>query len=606
LALQNDGVLNLDLKNIKIGGQVTLESADLPYEPLGRGDIVFVQAQTGHLLYVSLETSGAFSYEVTLSPGVYHVDFYGNPALCVEPDSEIPCNVGRLISDLNLQNDGVLNIDIPAITIQGQVTLEQSPLPAENLDRGTLLFSHHGFGQVATEAFENSGSFAYELTLLPGSYDILLDANEGLCLQTNDVPQMPCIDGPLLTNLNLQNDGVLNIDIPVIKIQGQVTLEDNQLPAENMDRGALLFELQNGGTVLSKQFKNSGNFSYELTLLPGQYDILLDANEALCLQNNVVAKVPCIDGTLLSNLSLQNDGVLNVDIPAITIQGQVTLEGSQLPNENLDRGSLMFVLQDGGIAVAKQFEDSGSFAYEMTLLPGDYDIILEANEALCMQNNVIPKVPCINGPLLSDLNLQNDGVLNVDIPAITIQGQVTLNGSQLPAENLDRGSLLFVLHDGGELPTKPFEDNGSFAYELTLLPGSYKIRLDANEGLCLQTNDVPQMPCIDGTLLYDLNLQNDGVLNVDIPAINIQGQVTLEGVELPGEVADRGQLDFYLHDGGRLLTKVFENNGMFAYEVALLPGNYKIYHRSNPELCNPDNPQPDVPCIDQMIIGCEN
>lgn len=296
--LTSDGLLDLDIQTVRVIGQITLEGASLPTEELGRGQLVFIESLTGSQVLVELETSGAKSYGLTLAPGIYHVDYLGNPALCTKSGTAFPCNSGRLLSGLVLQNDGVLDVTIPRVHVSGQVSLKGATSPSENADRGSLVFSLLGGGQASKEAFGQSGAFSYALTLLPGAYDLHSQGNPGLCVG-NSPSAMPCNAGVLLSDLNLQNDGALDVDIPAVRVQGQVTLEGAAMSTEASDRGQLGFQLRDGITISGRSFGTSGSVAYDLRLLPGNYLVIHQANEGLCSSGMEEPQVPCTDQILL-------------------------------------------------------------------------------------------------------------------------------------------------------------------------------------------------------------------------------------------------------------------------------------------------------------------
>ena len=595
--LTSDGVLDLDIQAVRVSGQITLEGASLPNEALGRGQLAFIESLTGSRVLVELESSGAKSYDLTLAPGIYHVDYVGNPVLCTQSGTAFPCNTGRLLDSVNLRSDGVLDVDISMVRVTGQVTLKGQSLPAEDGDRGHMVFVLQGGGQAVVEAFGSTGAFNYEIPLLPGIYQLRLDSNEGLC-HAEGTGQMPCIDGLLYDDLNLSNDGVLDVDIPTVRVQGQVFLEGQPLPDENLGRGQLAFVNVASGDALTVDLETRDPFNYEIVLLPGAYAVDYEGNPALCTED--LAQLPCNSGRLLSGLVLQNDGVLDVTIPVVHVSGQVSLKGAPLPSENAARGELVFSLAGGGLATTEPFGQSGAYSYDLTLLPGTYDLHFQGNPGLCVGNSP-SQMPCNAGVLLSDLDLHNDGVLDVDIPAVSVSGLVTLAGGVLPNESQNRGELVFILGQSG-VASKPFGNSGGFSYQMTLLPGIYDLSFNGNVAFCVEQT-AAQMPCNTGVLFSELSLLNDGALDVDIPVVRVQGQVTLEGAVMPGESSDRGQLGFQLRDGSTISGRSFGTSGSVTYDLRLLPGNYLVVHQANEGLCTP-NTEPQVPCTAQVLLGC--
>jgi len=552
VSLRQSGVLDLDLATVRVSGRVTLGGATLPNENTDRGSLRFVESHTGASVQTPLGSSGDVSYELRLAPGRYDVSLVANDYLCSYSTlPQVPCVSGPLLNDVALDTDGVLDVNIPSIQVQGAVSLNGADMPGENTDRGQLLFSLAGGGSLRSQSFGSSGAVSYGLTLLPGSYDVSLVANDYLC-SYSVLPQVPCNSGPLLTGQNLQQSGVLDMDIPSVQVQGAVTLNGADMPAENTSRGQLRFSLVGGGGVLSQDFGSAGAVSYGLTLLPGTYEVGLVANDYLC-SYSTLPQVPCVSGVLLGTQSLQQSGVLDINIPAIQVQGTVSLNGAGMPDENTDRGQLLFTLAGGGGVLCQSFGSSGAVDYGLTLLPGIYDVSLVANDYLCSYST-LPQVPCNSGPLLVAQGLHASGVLDLDIPSIQVQGAVSLNGADMPAENTSRGALSFSMAGGGGLLSQDFGASSAVSYGVTLLPGAYDVDLAANDYLCSYST-LPQVPCVSGPLLRGQPLQQTGVLDVDIPSVQVQGSVSLEGATMPDENSDRGHRQLRRHPAARRLRR---------------------------------------------------
>jgi hypothetical protein len=591
-ALFSDGVLDLDLKAVRLSGRITLDGAPLPDETADRGTLRFVAKATQVSFDVPLKVTGPVAYQKVVTPGVYDIELLANAALCTSGAPHLPCVGGPVRNGVAITADGVLDLDLHAIHVTGAVTLKGQPMPDEASARGTLRFALEHGGSVATASFGSRGAVTYALTLMPGTYTVGLEAGAYLC--TQGTPAVPCVSGPLRTGLALAADGVLDIDIPAVRVNGAVTLKGQPMPDAAAERGALRFALDEGGS-LAKAFGSKGSVNYALTLLPGSYTVGFDANVALCASGSPA--IPCISGPL-RKVALTGDGVLDIDIPAVKVSGAVTLRGQPMPTESGARGALTLTLDGGGATTTKAFGSSGPVTYAVTLLPGAYAVNLEANPSLCL--NGTPAVPCVSGPLRTGLALKADGVLDVDIPAIKVSGVVTLNGKAMPAEAADRGTLHLALDHGGSVGTRPFGKAGAATYALTLLPGTYALRLDANGGLCASAQ--PAVPCVGGPLKSGVALNTDGVLDVNIPAVKVSGAVTLRGQPLAHEAGDRGHGVFALVGGDAVPTVSFGQDGPVTYHLTLLAGKYVVKYAGNLALCGATLPA--LPCMDQMLSGC--
>jgi hypothetical protein len=131
---------------------------------------------------------------------------------------------------------------------------------------------------------------------LPGTYDVGLSANQELCWGAQPSP-VPCVGGALKTSVALKSDGVLDVDMQMVRLSGSVTLNGATIPDAPQHRGALEFS-QRGSTDLtargsSKNFRSTFPVRYDMALLAGKYVINHDANESLCERGGAAPSVPC-------------------------------------------------------------------------------------------------------------------------------------------------------------------------------------------------------------------------------------------------------------------------------------------------------------------------
>jgi hypothetical protein len=91
-------------------------------------------------------------------------------------------------------------------------------------------------------------------------------------------------------------------------------------------------------------------------------------------------------------------------------------------------------------------------------------------------------------------------------------------------------------------------------------------------------------------------LTADTRLDIDVPAVKLQGQVTLGGV--PQQSA---WLSFVPGAGSRAAVSSTETGS--SYSTTLLSGQYAVWSHSQllPKLCEANDP---LPCVDAPLAGC--
>jgi len=544
--LTTSGVLDVNLAVVHVTGKITLNAAALPAQP--SGSLTFTETATN----VSLEVPLKATYDIALTPGTYTVSYESASSLACT--GALPCNSGPIKRNVALASDGVLDVDIPAITASGKITVNGGAVTSS--PSSSINFTLDG-GHPSTIALAST----YSTTLLPGTYTVGFAANDSTCQGP-----LPCNAGPIKTGLALTTSGVLDLDIPAVAVSGAITVNGAALPAS--PAGKLTFALTGGSQtqlVLAP--------SYTATLLRGTYTVGF-AGATPC-----TGVLPCNAGPIKTAVSLASNGVLDVDIPAVKVTGQVTLNGAALPAPAGNQ--LAFELTGGKpatIALAS--------SYSATLLSGSYDVTFRNAGAACAG-----PLPCNSGPIKTGASLTSTGVLDLDIKAVKVSGKVTVNGSALPAS--PRGSLTFAIGHGGAatLAIAP-------TYATVVLAGTYTVGFGDSDSTC-----TGPLPCNSGPLTEGVMLASDGVLDLDIHAVTVSGAVELAGAALPDMPTTRGDVGFSLNGGSTALSTTFPKAGPASYAMTILAGKYIVVYDGNQELCDPTT-IPTPPCMAQIVKGC--
>jgi hypothetical protein len=198
-------------------------------------------------------------------------------------------------------------------------------------------------------------------------------------------------------------------------------------------------------------------------------------------------------------------------------------------------------------------------------------------------------------------------VLDASLQRVTVTGRVTVRGAAMPSAADNRGGLVLVRDDGVAVTGAPFGTAGEATYAFALWPGAYEARLAANPALCAAGLPAPALPCVGGTVRSAAAIQSDSVLDVDILPVVVSGQVTLNGVALPAEAADRGSIAFArtAAEGAGLASFSLGASAPATYAMTVAAGDYLVSHAASSALCAPSRASPSVPCASQVILGCE-
>ena len=602
IELSQSAALDLDLTAVTVTGAVTLAGRELPDEAGSRGALSFRSVDGRSTARVDLGATGAESYALRLPPGTYDVSLEANAELCAWPNMpNVPCGGGRLVSRVALRVDGVLDVDIPVVSVSGNVTLEGSGL-SETAKRGAVSFTGADSEAGGSVALPKTGPADYRINLLPGTYDVTFAGDPAEC--TGELPPaVPCNSGTLRPAVALTSSGVLDLDLPMVRVTGVITLNGSPPNTQPGTRGQLSFAGDTGAPVLTKPFAPSGAASYEVLLLPGDYDISYVPSPVLC-DGTFLPSMPCVGGTIRAAEDLSSDGVLDVDVRAVTVTGAVTLDGAPLPAEAADRGKLSFVNRAGGAGVTADFAMTGTGQYSMRVLAGAYDVDFVANPLLCATSTA-PAMPCTGGPVGTNVMMEADGVFDVALERVRVAGSVTLNGTPMPAAEADRGTLTFSL-GSSSVTTAAFGASGAAEYALSLWPGTYRVDFDANAATCGPGLPAPPVPCAGGTLRSDASLTMDGVLDLDVRAVTVSGSVTLLGAALPTATLARGAIEIARVGEPHVAPAAIElgTDSPSTYSATLIAGSTVFLHAANAASCTGSDPAPAIPCASQALLGC--
>jgi hypothetical protein len=491
VSMASSGLLDIDLATASVGGRITAGG-----RPIEAGAVVFVAAGDlegddggdARSFALDLGDGAAAAYAIRLLRGSYDLGFR-SAARCdgrVAPDA--PCTSGTFARGVAISGDGVLDLDVPTARIEGRLTIEGAPLAGSSSYRGSLVFSAAGDdasedrGRVEIQLDASLSSYA--ATVLAGTYDIGFEPDAGAC-DGERAPSGPCNEVRLREGLAIAGDGVIDTDLPVASITGQVRLDGS--PAPPGERGALTFRRGEDTFSIDVPLDRP----YALALAPATYVVGFGGGSSPCAPGG---RVPCV-GADLFETEIGSDGALDIPLQTARVTGTVTIDGAP-PADGPGRGSLRFVAQREGAesatAPAIVLPSAGAATYAATLLVGVYGLAWSPGSACVPASG-----PCNGGSIgLTVAVTAGGGALDVDVPVSTITGAVTLAGGPLPGDG-ELGRLSFEQLGGGTLSTEIARAGSGTSYAAALLPGRYVVTYAPGARAC----EPGGLPCEQTTLL---------------------------------------------------------------------------------------------------------
>ncbi len=557
--------------NITIAGTITANGAMLAAG--GRGKVTF-ESDVGSATAV-LPTSGPGSYLVTLVPGIYTVSIEGEASCTV-----LPCFKSARKKKLSLTTTGNLDFDLPIVQVSGAVTANGQPLAGAASERGQLAL-WNAAGEGPTLSLGSTGNAQWSTLLYAGSYDVVV--SNMACAASSP---LPCQRRKAKTAVPLNTAGVLDVDLKVLDISGQVLANGSALGPSSFggNRGTLSFVNAGSGPTVS--LGTSGAATFQVKLYEGSYDLSV-SNGADC----PIGPLPC-GSKKVKTISLSTSGVLDVDVPVVRVSGVLTLNGTTVPNAPSARGKISL---SGPSNVSIPLAANGPASWAATLHPGTYRIELN-NDVDCE----VGPVPCQKRALDTARALTVDGALTHDLSVVDITGAVTLNGQAVSAASSQvRGEVLFKDPTYGTVASS-LGSSCNTTYRARLYPSSYQV-LFRNTKDCAPTDSQP-LPCQgEAEVEASAALTASGSRDFNLQAVTLSGVIQVNGAPMAATTSGqaRGVMRFATF-GASPASRPLTSSGVANYQVRLLPGQYDVGIENQFD-CNATSA---LPCQQQVLAGC--
>jgi hypothetical protein len=431
-----------------------------------------------------------------------------------------------------LTQDGVVDLDLRTVDITGHITLRGV--------QGVPTSRQIAFERVDTHArgdvqLESDG--AYHVLLSPGHYRVFLNA-PNTCLNNT----VPCSAGVLMEDVNLGASGVLDLEVPLVRVTWQVTFNGTPAPTVATALGNLLLTPEAGGDAVALAV---GRPSQGVSILPGRYVASFSGAPTHCgTRSPDGLPVPCGEARLRT-LDLTADGSLTMDVPSVTVQGALNVDGGGTPPSGT---SLSFSSETASTTAQPQGNQ-----YSVILVPGSYDVRFNGNSQ-CNGNNAWP---CNSGTVMEHVSLTANGQLDVQVQPAHVSGNLTVDGNTV---NQGAGSVEFSNAQG----SVTVEVSGS-RYSATLLAGSYNVSHVASEAACQNTE------CGRALINKGVMLSGQGALDLSVSTVNLVLHVNYQG-----QVMDlrQGASVTVVNDDGLALT--WETSGS---SRRLAKGKYSVRYQ---------------------------
>ena len=570
------GFLPVDVHTVQVNGVVTLLGGAVPQAKAGRGHLRF-EGPDGWVR-LPLAAAGPASFQGALFAGTYAV-FYEPPPACDPDDAALPCQRARLLAPTPFTTSGWLDLDAHVVDITGTVTRNGAKLPQSTTPRGQIQLAGVHAEQIGLP-IADVGPASFGGTVFADTYAVRYES-----LACGDDAALPCYGYPVFEALPLTADGALDVDLPVVTVQGAVKKNGAQLGQAAGGRGRM--ELRAWGEAVSYPLTKTGVAFWSGEVFAGTH-ALWYVPEAACAEG---APLPCQEFRAKSAVSLLVSGSVDVDLPVVALSGTLTLDGVTPAGAPSGRGSVVLSGDPIGERVLP-LKATGPATFGGDVFAATCDVRYEPPPA-CDPDEA--PLPCMTHRQLAAVKIAAAGALDLDVHAVHVSGLLTLDGGPMPKPAAGRGTLRFS-DPAGALDV-PLDAPGAATYEAWLFEGTYDVDW-LNPAGCKPDEAIP---CLRRRLFTGLPLVVDGSLDANLPTVHIDGALTRDGQSLATISGSRGTLRFVAAGGGEALWPL-KPTGPATFAGLLFPASYDVWFDA-PSDCKPDTAA--LPCGAARLVDCE-
>ncbi len=421
-----------------------------------------------------------------------------------------------------------------------------------------------------------------EINGCPCEQDI--DCGFGLCVEScDDASEDPmfCFCQEQVLELGGEYDclrcepllGDLDIDLTVQSVTGRILFNENMEPPpiDQASSGELfLYNPETGDKVFQA---STNELAFNTKAISGIYDVAYSvvANSAGELPWNKHAVLERVGVTTLVGLTDEH----SVTVKSTRLDGKIRVNTGApepvLPGDESDDGKLYLRNHDTGDEVYLGKTSETPYA-SLHVLAGEYDLVyeLESPGAMMPRNHraVLP-----NKVVVEATNSTGEA-LDLSIPVVIATGSFTLNGEPTLDDEDNRG--LVMLRDPVTEDVIELGETSEGGYSLPIVPGTYEVLYTG-----ITSSGPAPMPMNAGAVLETITISFDDPNNdINIQAVSIGGDVTIDDVAPPDHAGDDGELWLEAAgEGYEDLGRVrLGNTTEGSYATTVIEGTYDLYY----------------------------
>ena len=526
---------DIDLQVAQLSGEITVQGGT---GLTGSATLDLRTAAGDSALLASTPPGGTSIIQLVL-PGTYDIYYR-----YVKAGPGLPVNLSAKIqSGVVIASGGTtLNVVVPATPVSVALTSNGSAPPGFAGDSIYLRTADGDDAPLGTSA----------TPVVPGTYDVYY-------VHTSFT------SGPINQKAKLQSGFVvgaspltLNVDVPSTTVSGTFTLNGSKTPPAGMSTAAFGVYLATAAGDRADIAEQLG--AYTATIIPGTYDLYFNTSAG-------AAGLGTYPSTLLQRGIVVGSSplTLNVDVPTTTVSGTITVNGAEVASTaGLGRLTLQNATTTWTFVATTSdaYSSTPAGAYSTAIVPGTYDLYYSViTVGTGVPSNALVRLR--SGVVIGTTSPQT---LDIDIPATTVTGTITVNGAQVDASMGTGGLHLRNAGDDALIGTT----GGVGAYSQLVVAGTYDLYyafISGGTGVPMNQSAKLRSGIVVGSTPL--------ALNVDVSAPMVSGTISQLGVQSSGNPGAKASLILQTASGDKAsLGSAFSTT----YARYVIAGTYELMY----------------------------
>ncbi|MEM9457867.1 MAG: hypothetical protein AAGF11_27050 [Myxococcota bacterium] len=507
----SDGQFDVDIPRVAVSAEFLLGGEPFVSSIYEHAAIVLVDPATHDRIELGNTADGGTVAPVAVIPGTYEVHYAR-----LGGGLRVPANTSAKVDTVSIPDTEsfTLVVDVPAVELEGRFTINGAPPPTGQYENGALVLLDPATGDEVDLGDTRDGE--YRAMVVPGLYHVHYRRR----LATNQAPLNA--DARVISTVEIfaaDDPQLLDVDVPVTTLAGALTLDGATPPDGTYENGRILLrDRLTGDRIVLGQTRDG---AYEAPLVPGDYEVIYE--RMLGGQ-----QVPVNRAAVLQQVTLQaGEQSLDIDIATAVISGGLTVAGAPAPADPGDDG--VIVLRNPDTGDEATLGNTAEGTYTRRVVQGDYDVYYR-------QQTSSGGVPANTNAPLGNITVSGGATFDVDVPMVTVSASVTVRGQPPPDSAYDDG--LLYLRDPKTGDSVLLGNTRRITLERPVVPGTYELHYVVEAA-------GPTMPVNARSRLDTLEIGPTTELVVDIPVVDLQGEITVAGELPPQTQYDRAALSLY-------------------------------------------------------------